>query len=156
MFKVREAKMDDYDQILPIYQELHNLHVKERPDYYIPTAVPIEKKDLEQILGNEQKKMFVVEKSGQVIAFSVIRKVYYQQTKTEKDYPFVFIEDFCVRDEDRGKGIGGNLFEKVKRFGKQVGAKGVEIKVLEFNQRALRFSEKMGMRGNSRNIGFKL
>jgi ribosomal protein S18 acetylase RimI-like enzyme len=56
------------------------------------------------------------------------------------------IEDLCVDEKYRGKGIGKKLFEEAIKHGKENGVKFIELSVWEFNQNAKIFYEHAGMK----------
>jgi len=56
------------------------------------------------------------------------------------------IDDLCVNEKYREKGIGKKLFEEIVIFGKENGVKCIELMVWEFNQDAIKFYESMGMK----------
>jgi len=56
--------------------------------------------------------------------------------------PCLYLEDLLVKEEYRGKGIGGMLFEEVLEIAKQKGVKRFSWQVLEWNEPAIKFYKK--------------
>ena len=57
-----------------------------------------------------------------------------------------YMEDLCVDEACRGKGIGRKLFEYAKKRAKEMGAERMDLMVWNFNESALKFYEEMGMK----------
>lgn len=79
----------------------------------------------------------VAEKEGEVIGLSF----YFIRYSTWKGR-FLFLEDFVVKKEFRGQGIGALLFEETIRIAKNLEVKGMVWQVLDWNNGAIRFYEK--------------
>ncbi|HPQ22380.1 MAG TPA: GNAT family N-acetyltransferase [Saprospiraceae bacterium] len=58
--------------------------------------------------------------------------------------PMLYLEDFYVKPEFRGKGIGKALFEKYIELGKKGGFVKLKWQVLDWNQEAIDFYENFG------------
>ena len=57
-----------------------------------------------------------------------------------------YMEDLCVDDDFRGKGIGSSLFVYAKEKAKEMGAERLDLMVWDFNEDARNFYERMGMK----------
>ena len=82
-------------------------------------------------------KAFVVETDGIIVGFAL----YYTRYSTWKGRR-LYLEDFIVTEEYRGRGIGKLLFERVMQEAKQKNFNGMVWQVLEWNQPALNFYNK--------------
>jgi GNAT superfamily N-acetyltransferase len=80
---------------------------------------------------------FVAELDGKVIGFAL----YYIRYSTWKGQ-CLYLEDFLVTEEHRGKGIGARLFERVMLEAKEKGFPRMVWQVLEWNEPALHFYRK--------------
>jgi GNAT superfamily N-acetyltransferase len=56
----------------------------------------------------------------------------------------VFLEDIIVTESYRGKGIGSLLFNRVAQYAHSLNAARLEWQVLEWNEPAIKFYQKMG------------
>lgn len=61
-----------------------------------------------------------------------------------------------VRDEDRGKGIGSELFEKLKRWALQKGAKRLRVSISSGNLGSIRFHKKLGFKDYCQDLELEL
>lgn len=80
---------------------------------------------------------FVAEVDGVIQGFAL----YYIRYSTWKGQR-LYLEDFYVRDEMRGKGLGKLLFEKIMSEAKERMLNGVQWQVLEWNEPAINFYKK--------------
>lgn len=80
---------------------------------------------------------FVAEQDGIIQGFAL----YYIRFSTWKGQR-MYLEDFYVRDEMRGKGIGKILFERLFEEVKHTGLNGIMWQVLEWNEPAINFYRK--------------
>lgn len=80
---------------------------------------------------------FVAENDGIVCGF-VLYYIRYSTWKGQRMY----LEDFYVQENMRGKGIGVKLFEKLIEEGKKRQLSGMVWQVLEWNEPALNFYRK--------------
>jgi len=66
------------------------------------------------------------------------------------------IDDLCVDEKYRKKGIGKRLFEEVKTYSKENGINFIELMVWEFNENARKFYENMGMKIRINRMEYKI
>lgn len=80
---------------------------------------------------------FVAEVDGTVQGFAL----YYIRYSTWKGQR-LYLEDFYVCDEMRGKGLGKLLFDRIITEAKEKALNGVQLQVLEWNEPAINFYKK--------------
>ena len=66
------------------------------------------------------------------------------------------IDEMCINEQFRKKGIGKKLFEDVKNYAKEINANYIELMVWDFNQSAMKFYEKMGMKTRIKRMEYKI
>ncbi|AZI27391.1 MAG: GNAT family N-acetyltransferase [Pedobacter agri] len=129
---IRTAKADDCPRILELINELA---VYEKA----PEEVTVDLNHfIEAGFGQNQVwKAFVAEVDEQIVGFAL----YYTRYSTWKGCR-LYLEDFIVTEEMRGKGIGKVLFEKVIEEAKNEKYTGMVWQVLDWNQPAINFYNK--------------
>lgn len=138
-----------------IVRQVHNLHVENRSDVYRDTD-PFSKAEFDRLLEGENVFALVAEDAGQLVGFCAMA------IKAPPDNPLLqprivaLIEDICVDEAYRKKGVGRLLFDAASQAARQRGAVSLELSAWAFNETARRFYEDMGMTERSRVMELKL
>ena len=131
--KIRFATEEDMPQVLGLIRELA-LYEKE------PQEVTItESEMIKDGFEDDLFKCLVAEREGDILGMAL----YYPRYSTWKGRT-IHLEDFIVRESERGRGIGNRLFESVVEESNKFGAKRLEWMVLEWNEPAIKFYKKIG------------
>lgn len=72
----------------------------------------------------------------------------FRENKRESltDIVTLFVDDLCVSEKARGKGLGAKLYEYVVDFALKNGCYNVTLDVWSCNEQAVKFYEKCGMK----------
>ena len=153
---IRRAKFKDIPQLDKLLFEVHKIHSDIRPDLFTVGEKKYTDEELEQIIVDEQKPIFVAENNGKVkgYAFCIFKQDL--ESKSVTNIKTLYIDDLCVDQQARGRHIGENLFEYVKNKAKQLGCYEVTLNVWAGNTPAEKFYEKMGMRTKERQMEYIL
>lgn len=129
---IRIAKADDCPRILEL---IHELAVYEKA----PEEVTVELNHfIDAGFGeNPVWKAFVAEVDTEIVGFAL----FYTRYSTWKGCR-LYLEDFIVTEEMRGKGIGKVLFDKVIEEAKSEKYTGMVWQVLDWNEPAINFYNK--------------
>ena len=141
--EIRDMESKDYPEIDRLMKELHELHVKGRPDLYTELEHPYSREEFEKIVSDPEIIAILAEEKSVVIGLCIgtlRKKSGMVEMKT------MYIEDLIVDRNFRGKGIASQLYEEMEERGRNTGAKRLDLMVWEFNSDAKRFYEKQGMR----------
>ena len=82
----------------------------------------------------------VAERAGRVVAFAL----FFTNFSTFLAKPGLYLEDLFVEPAERGQGIGQALLEHLARLAAARGCGRLEWSVLDWNEGAIRFYERMG------------
>jgi GNAT superfamily N-acetyltransferase len=82
--------------------------------------------------------------------------VYFLTYSTFSARPGIYLEDIYVRPPHRGSGVGWQLFTFLAREAIERGCARLELSVLNWNQQAIRFYEKLGAKPNKEWTVFRL
>lgn len=132
-YTIREARREDMPMVLDLIKELaeHENHLDD---------VEVTVKDLEKEgFDNGNFKCFVAEVAGRIEGMALV----YFRFSTWKGRT-VHLEDLIVRENMRGTGLGGALYQAVVKYGYDNNVKRIEWVVSEGNKNAIEFYENTG------------
>lgn len=130
--KIRKGQKADLPSVLALIKELAEF--EKAPDEVSVTLEELE----EDGFGQYPYYWFIVaEHKGEIIGLSF----YFIRYSTWKGR-FLFLEDFVVKEDFRGQGVGAKLFEETIRIAQRLEVKGMVWQVLDWNEDAIRFYKK--------------
>ncbi len=143
--KIRLAKTQDIPALLVLLRQILLVHHVGRPDLFRAVGEKYRAEELETILRDASRPIFVAEGNDAVVgyAFCVYKEV--KAHNSLMDRKTFYIDDLCVDEAQRGKGIGSALYQHVLSVAKQTGCYNVELNVWACNESAIRFYERCGM-----------
>lgn len=153
---IRFAEEKDYESVALLVREVHELHVKNRPDIYENLTAPLSKKEFIKYLKTPDIEIFVAENAGKITAYSILQFRHSVSLAVVKSRYYCYIDDFCVTAKHAREGIGRALFTFIISLAREKKADSIELMVWEFNLPAIRFYEKMGMKIQNRHMELKL
>ncbi len=146
--RIRRAEEKDIPRMIALLSQVLELHAALRPDIFISGTTKYSDEELREILKNEKRPVYaaVTEDTDELMgyAFCAIEKQPFASTMVP--FESIFIDDLCVAEDVRGRGIGKMLFEYVKEEGRRLGCYEVCLNVWEGNDSARRFYEHLGMK----------
>ena len=149
---VRLPRLQDYERVSKIMDQVQQLHVEWRPDVYKPASPLITMDMFEAILKDEN--WYVAEADGVVVGVLELMKRHVESpAQVMKDV--LFISTMAVDEKYRGKGIGHLFFEKVKRLKQEKGYDTIELQVNAKNRLAYEMYRKYGFKEKSINMELK-
>lgn len=154
---IRKANTKDIPRIKELLQQVLEIHANIRPDIFIPGTTKYTDKELEDILIDENRPIYVATSEEDTCigyAFCILKN----QPFSNNMVPFksLFIDDLCVDQNVRGQHIGEKLIEYVKEEAKKMGCYEVTLNVWAGNTLAEKFYEKMGFQTKERQLEYIL
>ena len=141
---VRLADYNDLERLTELFMELHRHHVKLMPEAFIMPEREWFVERIADILSDVAQRVMVYD-NGAIEAYAVIRKIEVD-TPDKPPRRVCFIDQFFVLESRRRKGIGTELFNAIKAFGREKGCTTVQLGVSAGNTGAVGFYEKMGLK----------
>ncbi len=144
---IRRAKSEDIPRILELLVQVDMVHHRGRPDIFKGPATKYNRSQLEEILGKEDTPVFVYEdEEGNVLghAFCIHKQIKGDSVLTE--IRTLYIDDICVDEAARGKGVGRALYDYVLDYARTEGFYNLTLNVWSCNPGALKFYETMGLK----------
>lgn len=141
---IRCAEIKDIPRITELLNQVLDVHHRARPDIFKADCRKYTDKELEEILSDDKRPVFVAD-DGEVLgyAFCIIQQ--YIDNNILTDIKTLYIDDLCVDKTSRGKHIGKLLFEYVKDYAKSIGCYNLTLNVWNGNDDAIKFYEKCGL-----------
>ena len=142
---IRRAEIKDIPGIISLLHQVNMVHHVLRPDLFKPHTTKYNEQELETLIGDDSKPIFVFE-DGAVLghAFCMITEV--EDDKLLQDIKTLYIDDICVDENARGKHVGKALYEYVRDYAQSIGCNNITLNVWDGNDAALNFYRNMGMK----------
>ena len=141
---IRKATKKDIGRIIELLHQVDMVHHEIRPDLFKPNTTKYNEQELENLLADENKPVFVYD-DGEVQghAFCLITEV--KDDKLLQDVKTMYIDDICGHEKSRGKHVGKALYEFVREYARSIGCYSITLNVWEGNAPASSFYKEMGM-----------
>ncbi|ARI77847.1 GNAT family N-acetyltransferase [Halobacillus mangrovi] len=152
---IRTAEQNDYESLLPLFRQVHEFHVFERPDLYKENSTPVEQEFFESQLIDSKQHIFVATLGNDIVGVIVTKEEETIENSFLKLRKVLFINSLCVAETYRKKGIGKKLTRYVFDFGRNLRVDSIELGVSEKNTSAIEFYRSLGMTTKSRKMEIK-
>lgn len=153
---VRRACAKDSEVVSDLLYQVAAIHHDGRPDIFKPAAKKYTKEEFEELICMKDFAVLVAEDNKGDICGYAFCKVKSLETSVVQPYKTLYVDDFCVDIKYRGKKVGTYLFAAVKNLSEELGCSSIELNVWEFNDSAVKFYEKMGMKTQRRCMEYKI
>lgn len=142
---IRFACEKDIPQMLDLLLQVGEVHHQIRPDLFRAGAQKYDEAALRRLLVNPDRPILAAEVDGKMVgyAFCIL-----QITKDDPvlcDRRVLYIDDLCVDEKHRGRGIAGALYHRALELAKELSCDAVTLNVWWGNDNALRFYENCGL-----------
>lgn len=142
---IRFACEKDIPQMLDLLLQVGEVHHRIRPDLFRAGAQKYDEAALRRLLVNPDRPILAAEVDGKMVgyAFCIL-----QITKDDPvlcDRRVLYIDDLCVDEKHRGRGIAGALYHRALELAKELSCDAVTLNVWWGNDNALRFYENCGL-----------
>lgn len=143
---IRDGLPSDVPPMLTILKEVAQMHERERADIFKEsTHHPVED-GLREAMEGGNTKAIVAERDGGMVGVLLLRVRAVEDHPSLRDGKTLWVDDLCVAEEYRGRGIGGALMDAAMELARREGAHRVELNVWAFNEGAIRFYQRYGMK----------
>ena len=143
---IRFAMEKDIPGMIDLLQQVGEVHHQIRPDLFRGGAQKYDEAALQRLLADANRPILIAELEEKVAgyAFCIL-----QETRDDPvlcDRKVLYIDDLCVDENIRGKGIASALYERVIAYAKELGCHAVTLNVWCGNDGAMAFYEKCGLK----------
>ena len=140
---IREADLTEMPRIADLKRQIHEVHVKGRPDLFAPY------KDLAGFADHAAAKncsLLIAEQAGEPVGFVLYQYVERPASPYMNARKFLHVEEFCVDENHQRLGSGRKLMEALKQTARENACPRIELDVWSFNEGAKHFYESCGMK----------
>lgn len=143
---IEPPQKEDLKKVNKLSKQVHELHVNWRPDLFLNVEEVISKEEFEEKI--QAKEIFVAKIQEEIVGY-ITFNIKEKNNPAMRYRKQLQIEAICVDEENRGKGIGTELLEKTKEFGRENGCTDIYLTVNEENKNAINVYEKFGFKVKS-------
>lgn len=149
--KIREAKIEDIEQIVIILEQISKIHYEKRPDIFKKKSKNEIRKNAIEMLKDKKRKIIVaVDDTLKIYGLIIYNIKEVKEHINLRDFKVLWIEELGVDESYRKNGIGKMLMEKVEEDAKMLDCTRIELNCWDFNNNAISFYERFGMRTQRR------
>ena len=143
--KIRKAQEKDIERINELLYQVCMIHHQGRPDLFRAGARKYSEQQLIDILHDEKTPVFAAVDDNDTLmgyAFCIFKETKGDNILT--DIKSLYIDDLCVDEKFRGKGVGKALYQAVKKFARENGCYKLALDVWSRNTSAHEFYLRCG------------
>ena len=135
------ARACDRDPVNRLARQVHELHVQWRPDLYVMPEELFPDELFSALVKN--RELYVAKLDGSVAGF-VLTRIRISEGPGKVTRKIMLIDQLCVDESIRGRGIGTRMMEEVRILAKAFGCTDLQLGVYPQNDAAVSFYQKCG------------
>lgn len=144
--EIRFAEAKDVAGILALLRQVGQVHHQGRPDIFRRGAQKYGASQVLAMLDSSKTPILVAVEDEKVLGYGFCQVKIYENDPVIADHTEVYIDDLCVDENCRGKGIGKKIYNEILRYAKMRKASVVTLNVWCCNENAMRFYESLGLK----------
>lgn len=144
--EIRFAEIQDVAGILALLKQVGHVHHVGRPDLFRGNAQKYGASQVIAMLNDPASPIFVAVEEGKVLGYGFCQTHRHENDPVLTDVTSLYIDDLCVDENSRGKGIGKAIYEQILRYAKMRKCYNVTLNVWACNESAMKFYESLGLK----------
>ena len=154
---IRPITPADYDDVIAMLTEIAALHYRGRPDIFYNGGSKYTHADLAALVAAENSYIFVADTPNVACAGYLFCQIKDREAHgVSRPDRVLWIDDLFVKPEARRGGVASALIAHGREFAKKKHCDRVELNVWAFNESAIAFYEKCGMKTQRRIMELEL
>ena len=142
---VRRARQGDIPALMALLVQVNMVHHNGRPDLFKGPTTKYAEDELRGILADDGTPVFVCcDEGGRVLGHGFCA-LQHSGGRLMEAHDTLYIDDICVDEAARGRGVGRALYEHILAYARQIGCYNVTLNVWICNPGAMAFYEKLGL-----------
>ena len=142
--QIRFAQENELLRINELRKQVNDLHVEGEPDVFKPGFNNELSNYIYEIWNDPEQEIVVAELNGTICGFAVLHHICRPDNPYMYERNYLDIDEFCVDDKWRRKGIATALISFIRDYAREKGFNHLELNMWEFNHDALAFYEAAG------------
>ena len=142
---IRFAEKRDIPGMIELLKQVGEVHHQIRPDLFRSGAQKYNEGDLEELLKDADRPIFIADMDGNVAGYCFCILQITENNPVLCDRKVLYIDDLCVEETLRGQGIASKLYDHTLDYARGLGCDAVTLNVW-YGNGAQKFYEKCGMR----------
>ena len=143
---IRFVCEQDIPAMIHLLQQVGQVHHEIRPDLFRAGAQKYDEAALLRLLAIRDRPILIAESEGTAVGYCFCILQVTENDPVLCDRRVLYIDDLCVDEGVRGKGVAQTLYEGALALGKELGCDAVTLNVWCGNDRAMKFYEKSGLK----------
>ena len=142
---IRLAQLKDIPKILDLLRQVDLIHHNGRPDIF-KVGSKYNAQEIEAIIRNATEPILVsIDEKDCVLGYCFCQFIQYKNNSVLTDIKTLYIDDLCVDETLRGKGIGKELYNGAVELAKENGCYNLTLNVWSLNPSAMKFYQSCGL-----------
>ncbi len=138
------ANTADIPEILELLRQVQKVHSDARPDIFVAGKSKYNAEQVKEILTNPLLPVIVARADGKTVGYAMCKLQSPEAFSPQKPHS-LYIDDLCVDENMRGKGIGTLLYLAAKDYACAHDCYNITLNVWQLNSGAVAFYQKMGL-----------
>ena len=144
--EIRFAVTRDIPGMIDLLQQVGEVHHQIRPDLFRSGAQKYDEDALEELLKDPDRPILCAVENGKLLGYCFCILQITENDPVLCDRKVLYIDDLCVDETMRGKGVAKVLYERTLDYARELGCQAVTLNVWCGNEGAMRFYEKCGLK----------
>ncbi len=143
--EIRFAEIQDVPGIINLLKQVGQVHHEGRPDIFRSDCQKYSPSQVMAMLNVPATPIFVAAEGEQVLGYCFCQVKSYAQDPVMTEHSTLYIDDLCVDENTRGKGVGTALYETVCEYARARRCGSITLNVWCCNEKAMKFYEHLGL-----------
>ena len=151
--RIRRAKERDTDHVLDLLSQVLMVHHNGRPDIFKANATKYSREELSEMFRDDLNPIFVWTDENDVAqGYLFCQTEQHAGHAVLTDIRTLYIDDLCVEEAMRGRGIGRALYEFAVQYARENGYYNLTLRVWNLNEPAMRFYKSLGLQTQNEHL----
>lgn len=144
--EIRFADSRDIPGMIDLLQQVGAVHHQIRPDLFRAGAQKYDEAALGALLTDPNRPILAAVSDGKLAGYAFCILQITKNDPVLRDRKVLYIDDLCVDEAMRGKGVAGALYQRACDYARELRCDAVTLNVWYGNDRAMGFYEKCGLK----------